>query len=314
MLKLPRQSEVAAALASVIVRTDWSDVRKHSEPGETPSIDVRLQVERDGAWDVHSGDASYDVDHRGWWGASSVTGPRDDILGIARDMIEQVADSAACSGETIDENATDVRYRQRLGKGWRIIDSDDEGRTFDVVGEFATLAEMGEQRRLPLAPFQERERKERKRRREFQRHAEALRNARDAFLAVATDEEREEFAHNMLRANYWSAVRAMAEDVTNEAKDNVRDGMDADEAVSERLHEAVDGSAWVIYTANALEVLRYGTNHDAYTEEFGEPPTIGGDLNWSALAFATMEQDVRELIDVDAIRSAADAAEGGETE
>jgi hypothetical protein len=33
--------------------------------------DIRLQLV-DGSWALHTGDAQYDTDHRGWWGASAV--------------------------------------------------------------------------------------------------------------------------------------------------------------------------------------------------------------------------------------------------
>lgn len=36
--------------------------------------DVRLQVYDDGKWVVRSGDASYDTDHNGYWGASCIPG------------------------------------------------------------------------------------------------------------------------------------------------------------------------------------------------------------------------------------------------
>ena len=64
-----------------------------------PSIDVRLQVFEDGGYTFHSGDASYDQDHRGFWGAASV-GPDDDdqaCVMIGRDLADQALDHAAQS-------------------------------------------------------------------------------------------------------------------------------------------------------------------------------------------------------------------------
>jgi hypothetical protein len=63
--------------------------------------DVRLQVWPDGEWIVRSGDSSYDQDHRGFWGASSVPGvnrgraSRFDSRSVARDLIEQARDQHA---------------------------------------------------------------------------------------------------------------------------------------------------------------------------------------------------------------------------
>ena len=71
--------------------------------GEFPSCDVRLQVYAGGGgWDLHSGDSSYDQDHRGYWGSSSVTGHRFNSTDTARDLIEQCKEMHA-QGEDGDE-------------------------------------------------------------------------------------------------------------------------------------------------------------------------------------------------------------------
>lgn len=67
------------------------------DDGDGPSIDVRLQVQSDGSWELHTGDASYDTDHRGFWGASSVS-PDDDevaLIATARDLVDQVLEHVA---------------------------------------------------------------------------------------------------------------------------------------------------------------------------------------------------------------------------
>lgn len=60
-------------------------------------IDVRLQVTPDGEWYLHSGAASYDTDHRGFWGAASVpgNGRRFGSAVVARDLIAQCRDDHA---------------------------------------------------------------------------------------------------------------------------------------------------------------------------------------------------------------------------
>ena len=57
---------------------------------------MRLQV-HDGGWYVHSGDAQYDTDHRGYWGAASVSEDDSDgaLQDTARDLIRQVEDDHA---------------------------------------------------------------------------------------------------------------------------------------------------------------------------------------------------------------------------
>lgn len=62
---------------------------------EGDSCDVRLQVYPDGQWAVRSGDSSYDLDHRGYWGCSSLNGRRFDSREIARDLIDQAKDQYA---------------------------------------------------------------------------------------------------------------------------------------------------------------------------------------------------------------------------
>ena len=63
------------------------------------AIDVRLQLtaRNSVSWQLHSGDASYDTDHRGYWGAGFVTADHDDesLTDLARDLISQCLDAAA---------------------------------------------------------------------------------------------------------------------------------------------------------------------------------------------------------------------------
>lgn len=91
-MRFPSINDVAADLRSINAET--------LEPADEPEgIDVRLQVLDDGAWSVHSGDASYDTDHHGFWGSSSVpgNGKRFNARDVARDLIEQCRDDEAQS-------------------------------------------------------------------------------------------------------------------------------------------------------------------------------------------------------------------------
>lgn len=56
-------------------------------------IDVRAQLTPDGEWLLHTGDASYDTDHRGYWGVG-VLGGDTDIQELARDLISEALESA----------------------------------------------------------------------------------------------------------------------------------------------------------------------------------------------------------------------------
>jgi hypothetical protein len=60
------------------------------------SVDVRLRY-HSGSFSLNSGDSSYDQDHRGDWGASSV-GPdlsQSDAMTLAEELLEEVLDSVA---------------------------------------------------------------------------------------------------------------------------------------------------------------------------------------------------------------------------
>ena len=105
---------------------------------------------------------------------------------------------------------------------------------------------------------------------------------------ITTDE-----ADRVLRADYFGAVRSIAE----EAEQMVRDGDLADEeALTEWIEQSVDGCHWVIYTYANFQVLRYCSNHDAYTE-YGDVPTdCDGSIRWAAMAYAAMLEDVRDAV------------------
>lgn len=81
----PTIKELSRYLAAVkranFPSNDWGD------------IDVRLQVSERG-WSVHTGDPSYDQDHRGFWGASSMN-ESTNCYDLAKDLIDQARDAHA---------------------------------------------------------------------------------------------------------------------------------------------------------------------------------------------------------------------------
>ncbi len=104
-----------------------------------------------------------------------------------------------------------------------------------------------------------------------------------------TSEEQHDDAMRVLNAEYYEGVRGLAQEVKNLVEN---EGMDEGDA----LHQVVDGSYWVIYTHANFQVLMCSSNHDAYSEDFGEPPVSGSDINWAALAYAAMARDVSERL------------------
>lgn len=112
-----------------------------------------------------------------------------------------------------------------------------------------------------------------------------------------TLEELVSFGQDRLREDYYSDVRSMAEDVLAQVLDEETDEDSAREALDERIHETVDGSQWIIYTARAMDVLRVSDSDGAYFEDFGDEGAVSRDgIEWSKLAFCAMRSDVSELV------------------
>ena len=95
---------------------------------------------------------------------------------------------------------------------------------------------------------------------------------------------------------YWNDIAGYATEIMEEAVE--ADPQDPEEGIDlyDRIHEAVDGSAWIIYTHRALRVMDYTANDDAH-EELGEIPTGTG---WSGIvtyvAFWAMRADVTDAV------------------
>jgi hypothetical protein len=104
-------------------------------------------------------------------------------------------------------------------------------------------------------------------------------------------------AMRVLRAEYYQGVRGLAQEVAERVKDEGGDQHDI-------LHEVVDGSYWVIYTHANFQVLMCSDHHDAYSEEFGEAPVSGADINWAALAYATLARDVSDQVGAEGLEEA----------
>jgi hypothetical protein len=114
----------------------------------------------------------------------------------------------------------------------------------------------------------------------------------------ADPERAHDDAMRVLRAEYYGVVRGIVEDL----KARVAAGEIASEdALNDAVHQEVDGSYWVIYTHANFQVLLCSDHHDAYFEEYGEAPIVDGDINWAALAFATLERDVRDQMGAEGV-------------
>jgi hypothetical protein len=124
--------------------------------------------------------------------------------------------------------------------------------------------------------------------------------ARGDDIRSGSGDDLSKIADDIKRAEYYGAVRSMAK----EGADKARAGEFSDrEELIEWVHESVDGSYWVIYTHANLDVLRYSDNDSAYSDNFGAEGMTdkSGNINWAALAYAAMEQDVMEALSAEGI-------------
>lgn len=85
----PTKKELSTRLQEITLYYD-EDMREEEEPSdeEEAFMDVRLQVF--GGWQIHTGDSSYDQDHRGYWGSGYIRCVPD-----VRNMTEEEADELA---------------------------------------------------------------------------------------------------------------------------------------------------------------------------------------------------------------------------
>lgn len=90
--KLPTELEMTRALVSAL-----EELKSYGP--EITDMDVRLQVIPSEAmdWYLHTGDAQYDTDHRGAWGAANIfhKATIEDLRETARDLLAQVDEMLA---------------------------------------------------------------------------------------------------------------------------------------------------------------------------------------------------------------------------
>jgi hypothetical protein len=93
---LPTTADVRADLTGVLNQAKkWGTFSDQEED----TIDVRLQVHDNGDWYLHAGDSSFDTDHRGYWGSSSISvgETQTTLQQIASQLLNEVKDSIAQS-------------------------------------------------------------------------------------------------------------------------------------------------------------------------------------------------------------------------
>ncbi len=122
---------------------------------------------------------------------------------------------------------------------------------------------------------------------------------------TATPEDRVSRANSIVAADYQKDVSDTADSIRSELNDQIADGEYGEslrEWLIEHIHETIDGAGRVMYTAQAMECVRYSNNDGAYFEEFGTDGAVtNGTINWSALAFAAFQADVQEDLTGDGV-------------
>lgn len=86
-------------------------------------------------------------------------------------------------------------------------------------------------------------------------------------------------------------VNDLVDSIAAELRNRLNDGecgATLREWLLDHLHETIDGSQHVIYTARAREVLERSSNAHAYADNFGDPE----EATVNQLAYAALYQDV----------------------
>jgi hypothetical protein len=96
MTKIVTITELAEALHAYGQELASYDPKDIADEEGNATGDVRLQL-IDGSWALHTGDASYDQDHRGAWGASSISAgaTMKECRETAKDLIAEAEESLA---------------------------------------------------------------------------------------------------------------------------------------------------------------------------------------------------------------------------
>ena len=101
-------------------------------------------------------------------------------------------------------------------------------------------------------------------------------------------DEQVEMACQILRADYWSSIRASAKCIV-EAIDSGE--LASGEAVTDRIHEDADGSYWVIYThANYRAIL--ASDHDPFEDLADMGLDLDSAKSPASLAFCCVQADL----------------------
>ena len=99
---------IVEQLGFIQAEINFNDLDINIDHGEDQAyLDIRLRLQADGSFDVFSGDPSYDQDHRGFWGSSSIAVDTD-LEETAHDLLNQALDAQSYSESQSDSTITDI--------------------------------------------------------------------------------------------------------------------------------------------------------------------------------------------------------------
>ena len=100
--------------------------------------------------------------------------------------------------------------------------------------------------------------------------------------------------------SYEQVVRDAAEGIIDEAREQFAAGTTGEplrEWLLEHVWETCDGHQWVIYTHYAKRIVCESSNSGAYADNCGSDGAMeDGEIQWSRLAYAALEQDIYEYL------------------
>ncbi len=110
------------------------------------------------------------------------------------------------------------------------------------------------------------------------------------------DEKQIETGKNALRRSYHESMRSFAKEILEDAvKSNYEDYDEAREYIDEQIDQTADGTSWVIYTGQALDVLVASDNWLAIDDigiEANELTTI-----LTQAAYFAVRTDIAEYVE-----------------
>jgi len=111
------------------------------------------------------------------------------------------------------------------------------------------------------------------------------------------DERQIEEGKQALRRSYHESMRSFAKEILEEAKKGGYEDYDeAREWIDEQIHETADGTSWVIYTGQALDVLVASDNWQIIDDEGLQlAESLTGVITQAA--FYAVRADIQEYVD-----------------